>query len=110
MINLKDYEFSHTKTTTPDTEVFNLFARIQDEMEQFDELLLEEDLDGGDYIGFMPHKRKKFSCPTKCGNTYVWLEDVYESADKQKLVCAVTCARCSERFLIYYKRKKNGTT
>ena len=105
MINFNNYEFSHTKTTTTDTEIISIFRRAQDEMEQFDKLLIEEKLSDGDYIGFMPYKRKKFSCPTKCGNTYVWLKDVYESADKQKLVCVATCAHCNERFLICCKRK-----
>lgn len=107
MINCSNYEFAYTKTTIRNTDIFSGYYQAQDESEQFDKLLCEENVFGGNYIPFIPRKRKKFSCPMECGNTYVWLDDVYESIDKQRLVYIAVCARCGEQFLMCYKRKNS---
>ena len=88
------------------SQLFSMYARIKDLLEQNQKYI--EDKLGKDYksVEVYPHKRKKFHCPTNCGNTYIWIKRIYVSLDNESQILEALCAKadCGEPFLIYQRR------
>ena len=98
-----NYVIKETFTAKRNTQLFSWIEQINDENNQMTKFIKSKL--GNDYntVKIYPPKRKKLECPTNCGNTYVWIKEIYTTADKQKQILYAQCANtfCEECFLVY---------
>ncbi len=90
-------------TTKRNTLLFSWIEQTRDEQRQADEYIKSKLGDNYKREEVYPPKRKKFDCPADCGNTYIWIKEIYTTADMQKQILYAQCANtfCGENFLIY---------
>ena len=98
-----NYVTKEVFTTKRDTSLFSWIAQARDEQRQANEYISCKL--GNDYKSeeVYPPKRKKFDCPADCGNTYVWINKICFTPDRQKQILCVQCAHigCGEIFFVY---------
>lgn len=97
------YETKETFVAKENLSIFGISARIKDLQSQNLQYITSKLGNNYVYKQIYPAKRKKFPCPTACGNTYIWINGVYTSEDIQAQILEATCAQlgCGEYFLIY---------
>lgn len=98
-----DYTTKEIFIAKENTQIFNMFSRLKDMENQYLSYIREKLGEDFKTIEVYPPKRKKFDCPTNCGNTYVWINCIYTSSDNKSRILETLCARldCGEKFLIY---------
>ena len=98
-INYKTYEFFCSKR---DKSLFSLISQAKNE-EQQKLNYIRQKLGEKVFYKNVQNQRKKIECPENCGNTYVWIQQIYTTEDKKKRVLYVRCANtfCGEMFLVY---------
>ena len=97
------YKTIETFRAKENPQIFNLYARCKDLDAQNQSYIVEKLGNNYKTTEVYPPKRKKFACPTQCGNTYVWINRIHTSLDNEFQVLEALCAQpdCGEFFLIY---------
>ena len=94
---LKNYVIYDKKQSKRNEEIFSWWAQAKDEMMQIEQHIKDELGNECQSEKVYPPKRKKISCPENCGNTYVWITEIFQNKGDKKLFKA-TCAVCREIF------------